>query len=305
MSMTISGISLTTLRPCGAGQPSVEEFGEGGTVLAFAHQDDDLLWMLPFFPVAERFLLSAYPSAPLFEQVVDDYPSQLGYRERWLPIWGSVDDDIWAGLFTDACAREPIVTLESMKQHLRPHLGPSVRRVISHNNWGEYGHHEHRLLNRAVRELAVEKGIDVWAMAIRIDWFRQEQGWRVAYVDVADQLDLPTIEGYFDATLFRQIREAYLSRPTQASTAELTARFRAWSPTAWTWLSRPDDFPAGWRPYVKLVDRGMDLTPASPAVIRLERSVGVTQVCRRSTELSTRALLGLLRRRLLGPRTTR
>ena len=49
----------STLRSVGGGQPSVDEFSDGQTLIVFAHQDDDLLWMLPFWPVTKRFLLAA------------------------------------------------------------------------------------------------------------------------------------------------------------------------------------------------------------------------------------------------------
>ena len=46
------------------------------------NQDDDLLWMFPFWPVAARFLLAAYPAAPVFEDLV----------ESLLRSWGIASD---------------------------------------------------------------------------------------------------------------------------------------------------------------------------------------------------------------------
>ena len=158
-----------------------------------------------------RFLLSAYPAAPVFEDLVGEPAApQFTYRRRWTPIWRSVDDDIWADVFTDRCKRAPIVSVATIKAHLRPFFVPPIRRVITHNNWGEYGHTQHRMVNIAVRELAVEAGLDVWALGTRIAFEAREQS---QYVDVAATLGLPTIEGYFDPEPFREVRAA-LSGPT-------------------------------------------------------------------------------------------
>jgi hypothetical protein len=242
-----------TLRSAGSDQPSVAEFSDGHTLLVFAHQDDDLLWMLPFWPVADKFLLAAYPAAPMFDELIKTFPPAVKYPARWTPIWSSVDNDIWAEIFTDRCKRAPIVTLASIKAHLGRYFVPPIKRVVTHNNWGEYGHAQHRMVNIVVRQLAVETGLDAWALATRMPAEAREQS---QYVNVAGELGLPMVEGYFDANLFREIRAAYLAQIPQASTPDLTAKFRAWWPTLWTWSDQPEAFPMGWRPFVKLVDKG-------------------------------------------------
>jgi hypothetical protein len=266
----------STLRSLGGDQPSIADFREGQTLVVFAHQDDDLLWMMPFWPVTSRFLLAGYPAAPVFEELIKSFPPQLKYNARWTPIWGIVDNDIWAEVFTDRCKRAPIVNLETLKAHLRPFFTSSIKRVITHNNWGEYGHAQHRLVNMAVRQLAVENGLDVWALGTRMPMGALEQS---QYVNVAGELGLPTIEGYFDPTLFREVRGAYLARVPNASTPELTAKFRSWSPTLWTWPDQPEAFPMGWRPFVKLVNKGVDLTIENSAVKRLENDVMIVNDC--------------------------
>ena len=265
-----------TLRAVGEGQESVDAFADGQTLVVFAHQDDDLLWMFPFWPVAARFLLAAYPAAPVFENLVESLPPALRYRERWTPIWSSVDNDIWAEIFTDRCKRAPIVSVATIKSHLRPFFTPSIKRVVTHNNWGEYGHTQHRMVNIAIRQLAVEAGLDVWALGTRIAQGAREQS---EYVDVADGLGLPTIEGYFDPELFRQVRAPYLARKPTASTPTLTAKFLSWSPTLWTWPDEPEAFPRGWRPFVQLVSKGVDLTIENAAVRRLESDIVPVNDC--------------------------
>jgi hypothetical protein len=265
-----------SLRPTQGSQLSVAEFSDGQTLLVFAHQDDDLLWMLPFWPVTAKFLLAAYPAAPIFEELVESLPARLKYAERWTPIWNKVNNDIWVEIFTESCKRASIVNLATVKAQLRPFFAPPVKRVVTHNNWGEYGHAQHRLVNLAVRQLAVETGLDVWALATRMPPRAKTPA---GYVNVADELRLPTIEGYFDPNLFREIRSYYLARVPTAATPELTDRFRRWSATLWTWSAQPEAFPAGWRPFVKLVDQGNDLTIGNPAVKRLEREVVIVNDC--------------------------
>jgi hypothetical protein len=255
---------------------SVDPFADGQTLVVFAHQDDDLLWMLPFWPAASRFLLSAYPATPLFEDLVESFPPELKYRERWTPIWATVDDDIWADVFTDRCKRAPIVNRATITAHLRPFVAAPIRRVVTHNNWGEYGHAQHRLVNMAVRQLASERGLDVWALGTRMPQEATEQS---EYVDVASALGLPTIEGYFDPTLFRTLRGLYLAQKPRASTPELTAAFLNWRQTLWTWSDKPDAFPMGWRPFVKLVDKGVDLTVGNAAVAKLETDLPIVNDC--------------------------
>ena len=269
-------VDQSTLRSTAGGQKSVAEFSDGQTLVVFAHQDDDLLWMMPFWPVTARFLLAAYPAAPVFEDLIKSLPPRLKYRKRWTPIWNSVDNDIWAEVFTDRCKRAPIINLATLKAHLRPFFAPPIKRVVTHNNWGEYGHAQHRLVNIAVRQLAVESGLDVWALGTRIQNEAREQS---QYVNVAGDLGLPTIEGYFAPKLFREVRAAYLARIPTASTPELTARFRNWSATLWTWSDQPEAFPMGWRPFVKLVNKGVDLTVENAAVRRLELDVIVFNDC--------------------------
>ncbi len=266
----------STLRATIGGQESVAVFSDGHTLIVFAHQDDDLIYMLPFWPVASKFLLAAYPAAPVFQDLVQSLPTKLNYRGRWIPVWGAVDNDIWAVVFTDFCKRAPIVNAATIKAHLRPYLVPPIKRVVTHNNWGEYGHVQHRVVNIAVRELAVETGFDVWAPGTGV---LRDDGGQSREVHAASELGLPTIEGYFDPKIFQTVREAYQTHQPVASTPELTATFLNWASTLWTGSDRPEDDCIGWRPFIKLVDRGVDLTAENPSVRRLERDVMVVNEC--------------------------
>jgi hypothetical protein len=275
----------STIRTPAGSRESVAAFADGQTLVVFAHQDDDLLWMLPFWPVASKFLLAAYPATPLFEDLVTRFPPALKYRERWIPVWKMVDDDIWAEVFTDRCKRAPIIQLATITAHLRPFIASPIRRVVTHNNWGEYGHAQHRLVNMAVRQLAAERGLDVWALGTRMPQEASEQS---EYVNVAGELGLPTIEGYVDPALLRSIRALYLAQKPRASTPALTAAFLNWRETLWTWSDKPDAFPMGWRPFIKLVDKGVDLTAGNVAVRKLEDEVPIINDCATSPTVPKR-----------------
>jgi hypothetical protein len=264
------------LRGTGDSAAMAAAFRDGRTLIVFAHQDDDLLWMMPFWPTAKKFLLSGYPPSPVFQQLVSSFPAEVNYASRWTPVWGTVDNDVFAEIFTDRCKRAPIVNVETVKAHLRPFFTHDIRRVVTHNNWGEYGHAQHRIVNIAVRQLAVELGLDVWALGTRVAFMGADQS---GYVDIAKSTGLPTIEGYCDADLFRVLRGTYLKATPAASTPELTQKFRNWSSTLWTWSAAPESFPLGWCPFIKLVDGGVDLTRGNEVVKNLVNEVKPINDC--------------------------
>ncbi len=265
-------------------QVLADQFRDGRTLLVFAHQDDDLLWMMPFWCVARKFILSAYPAAEIFQRLVHSFPRKCDYARRWIPAWGTIDDDVYAEIFTDVCKRAPIVNVRTIKAHLQPLFTGDIRRVVTHNNWGEYGHIQHRAVNIAVRQLAVEFGLDVWALGILV---KLPGGDQSDYVDVAATTGLPTIEGNFDAPLFHAIREKYLEAVPVASTPELTEKFRRWSRTLWTWCDAQNAFPMGWRPFIQLVQNGTDLTLGNSAIEQIEQQVTPVNECAEQPILAT------------------
>jgi hypothetical protein len=137
-------------------------------------------------------------------------------------------------------------------------------------------------VNIAVRQLAVEMHLDVWALGTRMDRNSNKES---QYMNMADELDLPIIEGYFDQNLFREVRAAYMSHTPHASTPELTTKLLTWSPTFWTWSDKPDAFLMGWQPFIKLVDNGVDLTINNAGVQRLEQEVQIRYDCNTNPSL--------------------
>lgn len=253
-------------------------FEDGKTALVFAHQDDDLLWMLPFWPRAQQFLLAAYPAFPQFQELILAFPPELHYSQRWQPIWGICDAETFAVTFTDKCLRAKIVYLESLKERLRPYLQTGVKRVVTHNNWGEYGHYQHRLVNQVVRELAVEYALDVYALGVQV--YLHDHNEPAGYENVAERTGLPQpIWGFFDTALSHRIRQEYINRRPYGRTPEATHTLQRWSSTLWTWSRKPLAFPEGWRPFIKLVNAGEDLTIGNDAVRKLTEEQPIINAC--------------------------
>jgi hypothetical protein len=56
--------------------------------MVFAHQDDDLLWMFPFWDAADKFILAAMPSTDFHDEVVRQHSSK--YQMNWVPAFGKL-----------------------------------------------------------------------------------------------------------------------------------------------------------------------------------------------------------------------
>ena len=162
-----------------------------GTVLIFSHMDDDMIWMLPWWSKSEKFIGGAVPSALVYETIVSKQQEYLDangynidYESNWLNPWGKVTIEEYDSYYwgRDAAysymANEFLlcdwdddnsVTVRTEVNRIKSKLeqyiaNPEVSRIITHNNWGEYGHQHHRALNKAIRELAVKYRKDVWML---------------------------------------------------------------------------------------------------------------------------------------------
>ena len=247
----------------------VSEFNDKGTVIVFAHQDDDLLWMYPFWgpgtPLIRGAYLSAYPISPDLQQVVSALPA--AYVAVWASLFGATDAETFHSVYLVPCKREKIVTIDAVKALLRPRLAdPAVTRIVTHNNWGEYGHAQHRLVNRAVRELAVELKKDVWTPAWTAD--------RGTYVDQGTFGGLPSIFGSFDAPSFKQLRGVYEAHSDCLPNGQC---YRS----TWTWSTGENDFPQGKQRYLKIVDHGKDLTIGNAGIEAVSKRLPVINACMR------------------------
>ncbi len=257
----------------------LDQLADNGTLLVFAHQDDDLLWMEPFWGIASKFILAANPTAPAFirlidrqQQYLDGIPDPIDYKTKWVHPWGVLSDEDYfklivkrenpppgaPGLFP----RIPNATtdLERLKAMLEPYIAdPSVKRIVTHNNWGEYGHQHHVMVNRAVRELGVKYGKDVWALGCLVRKM-PEFVYKNVELPGFDYLILP-----FNHRIYESVKSRYLSTSIGGA-------------SCWTWISgnrsystTDDAYPRGYRPFLKIVAGGKDLTIGNAEIEYLVR----------------------------------
>ena len=240
---------------------------KSGTALVLTHMDDDVIWMLPWWKITEKFIGGAMPPTTVYQTVVDqqqDYLDAHGYnidyKSNWLNPWAMItmkqySDYYWDNLPEDQyLAADHLIAywdnsdlalvrteVNRIKAKLEQYIAsPSVSRIITHNNWGEYGHQQHKAINKAVRELAVKYRKDVWMLGC-------DNG---DFVDINVPNGVTYTMGSFDdPALFTSIRTIYKNHGV------------------WTW---PDDVPSGDHKFIKVVDAGVDkstlLTGESVAV---------------------------------------
>ena len=246
------------------GNYSADEFDDGKTIMVYAHQDDDLLWMLPFWSYSRKMVYSALPSSPAFEELVSRLPPD--YQRKWAAVWGSVTRAEYINTYLDKCKRKSIITFSAIKEKIRPYISdPSIKRIVTHNNWGEYGHLHHRMVNKAVRELAREYGKDVWVLSMKVDITPGS-----SYENTGD-FGLSYIYGNFSHSDFVNIKRIYQSiffDPDLLPGVDI-----------WTWHDGEYEYPFGKRMYVKIVDKGEDLSVSNAGIQDLVDSVPVYGDC--------------------------
>jgi len=229
---------------------------KSGTILVNSHMDDDAIWMLPFWEKTEKFICGAMPATPAFRTIIsqqqtfmDNNNYQIPYLTNWYTPWDDItnteysryylgadpaynyllNDHLESRLYND---HTPLSRLEinKIKAKLEQFFAdPAMRRVITHNNWGEYGHEHHKGLNKAVRELAVKYRKDVWMLGC-------DNG---GFIDINVPNGITYAYGSFDdPDLFVGIRTAYSNN------------------NLWTWYATT--IPAGNHKFIKIVDAGSD-----------------------------------------------
>ena len=232
---------------------------EEGTIMFFAHQDDDFLWMLPFWDKCEKFICGAYPATYVFESCIQNQQNFLNsngynidYEANWEHPWETIthqactqyywyNDSITYGYLVNdhlkaTWSDNDYVTkrreINKIKAKIEPYIAdPSTQRIITHNNWGEYGNDHHVILNIAVRELAVKYKKDVWMLGCYI-----QNNVYINYPFAGKAITYT--EGNFDATLYTGLRANYLLY------------------SVWTWNTTV--VPSGLYPFFKIVDAGID-----------------------------------------------
>ncbi len=237
----------------------VEPVGE--TIIIFAHQDDDLLWMLPFWKESDKFILAALPTTPSHMNVVNQHPDY--YKNNWVPVWGQVSIEEYKNFWLNTELRKTKITYNNIKTKLRPYfLDENIKKVITHNNWGEYGHIHHRLVNKVVRDLAVEYGKEVWMLSM-VRYDPDTPG--LPYKNTGT-FGLEYVTTSFDGGFFREIRSIYQQEEASPSSEGLNI---------WSWHNGNNEYPQGSRTFVKVVDNGNDLSIGNPGIQYLMDNVPV------------------------------
>ena len=228
---------------------------KSGTALVLTHMDDDAIWMLPWWKITEKFITGAMPPTPVYQTIVnqqqdylDSHGYNIDYKSNWLTPWGMITHAEYSDYYWDDLpgaqylAADHLIAywdnndlqlvrteIDRIKAKLEQYISsPSVSRVITHNNWGEYGHQQHRAINKAVRELAVKYRKDVWMLGCNNGDFVD--------VDVPNGITY-TMGSFNDPDLFTSIRTIYKNN---------------W---CWTW---PDVIPSGDHKFIKIVEGGVD-----------------------------------------------
>jgi len=238
---------------------SFNSIPKSGTILMFTHQDDDLIWMLPFWNISEKFIGAAMPTTPRFEEIIhnqqiymDNHGYNIDYESNWINPWGKVSNieyqsfywgggnpaysylendhviTAWDNSDLEIVRRETNKIKAKIEQYI---ANPDVSRIITHNNWGEYGHNHHKAVNKAVRELAVKYRKDVWMLGC-------DNG---DFVDINVPSGLTYTLGNFDGSLFNAVRDIYIY------------------PNSW-WTWNRTYTPSGDHKFIKIVDAGNDLS---------------------------------------------
>ncbi|HSN49802.1 MAG TPA: LamG-like jellyroll fold domain-containing protein, partial [Bacteroidales bacterium] len=212
--------------------------------------------MLPFWKKTEKFIGGAMPASEDYRTIVsqqqafiDNNGYNIDYESNWYTPWDDitwleyqeyylhgnssydylVNDHLEARLY-DNPNQLSQYEINKIKAKLEQFFAdPAMTRVVTHNNWGEYGHMHHIGVNKAVRELAVKYRKDVWMLGCNNGDF----------IDVTVPDGITWTYGDFDTPeLYTGIRTVYENN------------FR------WTWSSTY--VPSGNHKFIKIVDGGSD-----------------------------------------------
>ena len=196
------------------------------------------------------------PTTPRFNTVIrqqqifmDNHGYGIDYESNWFNPWDPITDQEYSGYYWRKdpsysylnadhiesrywYEKEPMSAYEinKVKAKLEQYFAsPDMKRVVTHNVWGEYGHAHHCAVNRASRELAVKYRKDVWMLGCDNDDF----------VDIYVPSGIPyTLADFDNPDLFIGIRSIYESQGR------------------WTWYT--DRIPSGEHKFIKIVDAGTD-----------------------------------------------
>ena len=217
--------------------------------------------MLPWWNKTEKFIQGAVPSTPEYRQLIHDYQGYLdshgyniAYESNWINPWSDISVSEYIGYywgenipFYSYLDLDHLITklstdtedvsryeLNKLKAKLEQYIAdPSLSRIMTHDNWGEYGNKHHMAVNKAVRELAVKYRKDVWMLGTDgsfDDW------------TIPNGADITYTRASYDATLYAGIRNVYFTFPSPNN--------------YWTWDG--SYIPGSNIKYIQIVEAGID-----------------------------------------------
>lgn len=245
------------------------------TSIIVAHQDDELLWLRPFWDYADSIYIAAYPvmdgdDHDTYKSLVNDinkiYPS---FKNKWKgSMHGFVSKELFANNYLkNRCLLNPeIISKETIKNAILSKLPSNIKRIITHNNWGEYGHWHHKLVNECVREIAVERKLDVWMSALvvkNITMDNRKCGERKPDIDLSrysyvnlkgHQLESFTLVNKADVPqIIKLYHGRFFAIPFERNSCG----------DFWSWPDSGDQYPRGKIDFIKIVDAGKDFSDNS------------------------------------------
>lgn len=241
-----------------------------GTIIVFAHQDDDFLWWLPFWSKCEKFICGAMPADPFFETAIhnqqiflDTNNYDINYESNWIHPFADITHQEYFEYYWHSnqaynyLANDHIIDLfdydydsvtsrieiNKMKAKLEFYIAdPNTSRIITHNSWGEYGHPHHKALSKAVRELVVKYHKDVWILGDSVDGDSNSPGYQT-YKEVSVPAGITYSYGNVDPTLYDGLVNNYKKN------------------YIFTWWGPFNPYsPSLSHKFIKIVDEGIDKT---------------------------------------------
>lgn len=225
------------------------DLNDGRTVIVAAHFDDETLWHLPLLKNAKALVIAAHGLPESGRMLArNNYESGvvLGHE---LPVYSlfpeQSDSDFIKITADDEKCRTDLV--RNSKEEMVARLVPlfedfkkqGVVRVATHNPWGEYGHPDHKTTEAAVREAAMQVGLDVWEDTV-VHTKRTatlEEGGR--YLNAAPLFNNANSSNPFDYTanegMFHQARAGFQNTWLSDHAGHTM--------DMWTWHDRDDEYP--------------------------------------------------------------
>ena len=188
------------------------------SVLIVAHPDDEILWFGSIGSRVDRIVvcflddpanpeLKAAREATLCAHPWHDRITCLGLDETGaFGLAGWPRPEIMEYGLKLERRRAVAIEYQLRFRQLRDALTPIVRganNVYTHNPWGEYGHEEHVLVNRAATTLAEESGKTVWYSNYASTW---SEDLMRRYLDRQDR---PVFRGSVPVTQMQDIADVY------------------------------------------------------------------------------------------------